>query len=163
MTEALRHDQAGFVSRTVAYVVDASLVSVVAAGAVIFVELVGSVIGAQVRDVALAVLSAVALPTTFALYCTVFWGLAGRTPGMALLGIRVVSTRGRPVSWLSSLIRALVLAYFPIGALWSLVDRRRQAVHDKLARTLVVRIVVESAAPGARGRPQVTRLGSDAG
>jgi uncharacterized RDD family membrane protein YckC len=32
-----------------------------------------------------------------------------------------------------------VLACFPIGALWLLVDRRRQALHDKIARTVVVR------------------------
>jgi uncharacterized RDD family membrane protein YckC len=43
-----------------------------------------------------------------------------------------------------------VLAYFPIGALWCLVDRRHQAIHDKLARTAVVRTAPP---PRRTGRP----------
>jgi uncharacterized RDD family membrane protein YckC len=72
-------------------------------------------------------------------YCAVFWLLAGRTPGMALLGLRVVRTDGRPVRWFGVLLRGVLLAYFPVGALWLVVDRRHQAVHDKVARTLVIR------------------------
>jgi len=63
----------------------------------------------------------------------------GITPGMAVLGLRVVPTRPRRLSWPAAVLRALVLAYFPIGALWALVDRRHQAIHDKVARTTVVR------------------------
>ncbi len=90
------------------------------------------------------------LPALLVSYDVVFWGLTGRTPGMALLGVRVTSTAGRPVSWTAALIRAVVLAYFPIGSLWSIVDRRHQAVHDKLARTVVVRTVDLPAARGAQ-------------
>ena len=35
------------------------------------------------------------LPAMFALYNALFWALAGRTPGMAVLGLRVVGTRRR--------------------------------------------------------------------
>jgi uncharacterized RDD family membrane protein YckC len=113
--------------------------------------LIASVIGTRAHDLVRVAGSAylLVLPMLFAFYCTVFWALAGRTPGMAVLGVRVVTTRGdaRP-SWLSALVRAVILAYFPLGAAWALVDRRRQAVHDKVARTVVVRVA--SALPPAR-------------
>jgi uncharacterized RDD family membrane protein YckC len=145
---------AGFVSRTLAFLVDAVIVTVAVFGAEIGVVLVASVFGAQARDLAHAIVPVflIALPGVLILYSTAFWALAGRTPGMALLGIRVVRTDGGPVRWGASLIRALVLVCFPVGALWSLVDRRHQAVHDKLARTAVVWVAARSA-----GRLQVVR------
>jgi uncharacterized RDD family membrane protein YckC len=132
---------AGSVSRSIAYVVDALIVSILAIGAVTAVTLVAAAVGAQARDLAHAVVSVsvVLLPSLLALYMALFWILAGRTPAMALLGLRVVRSDGGPVGWFSALVRAAVLAYFPIGALWLLVDRRHQGIHDKLARTVVVR------------------------
>lgn len=62
---------------------------------------------------------------------TIAYGL----DAMAVLGVRVVATSGHRPSWLAALVRAVVLVYFPLGATWALVDRRHQAVHDKLART----------------------------
>lgn len=132
---------AGVVSRTIAYVLDTLIVSVASAGTAVGMSLIASVVGTEARDAARALTATylVVLPMVFALYCTVFWGLTGRTPGMALVGIRVVGMSRGPVRWISALGRGLLLAYFPIGSLWLLVDRRHQAIHDKLARTLVVR------------------------
>ena len=146
-----RREYAGFVSRTWAFLADAAVVALVAFGAVAVVALVTLVVGAQGRHLArtMASVLAVALPALLAVYAGAFWALAGRTPGMALLGLRVVSTAGRPARWLSCAIRAVVLAYFPIGALWCLVDRRHQAIHDKLARTAVVRTVPASPMPAS--------------
>jgi len=132
---------AGIVSRTVAYVVDALTVSIVSAGTATGMSLIASVVGSDARDLARTLTAAylVALPAVFALYCTVFWGLTGRTPGMALAGVRVVNrSRGR-VRWIAALARGILLAYFPIGSLWMLVDRRHRAIHDLIARTLVIR------------------------
>jgi uncharacterized RDD family membrane protein YckC len=136
-----RREYAGVVSRAGAFLADAALVAFVAFGGVAVVALVTLVVGAQGRDLArtMASVLVVALPALLAAYAAVFWALTGRTPGMALLGLRVVSTAGRRPRWLPCVIRAVVLAYFPIGALWCLVDRRHQAIHDKLARTTVVR------------------------
>jgi uncharacterized RDD family membrane protein YckC len=110
-------------------------------GAVLALMSVGLV--AEPRDLVRAVLPFLVLltPAFLAVYSLLFWALAGRTPGMALLGVRVVRVNGRPVGWVSSVIRAMLLAYLPIGAVWSVVDRRRQGVHDKLARTTVIRVV----------------------
>jgi uncharacterized RDD family membrane protein YckC len=121
---------------------DAFVVVVLCTGVIVAAAVISSVLGARLHDVTIAVASVglVVLPALSAAYCAVFWALAGRTPGMALLGLRVVATRRRRLSWPAALLRALVLTYFPIGAVWALVDRRQQAVHDKVARTVVVRV-----------------------
>ncbi|AEV84867.1 hypothetical protein ACWT_3843 [Actinoplanes sp. SE50] len=132
---------AGLVSRTLAYLIDTVAVAALTGAGVIALGVVASVVGSEARDLARFVLSSylVFLPTLLALYCALFWGLAGRTPGMALLGVRVVRADGAPVRWPAALVRALLLAYFPIGALWLIVDRRHQGLPDKIAMTAVVR------------------------
>lgn len=133
---------AGIVSRGAAYLVDVVIVLAVALASTATVALVTAITGFRARLSVAAALAA--LPVLFGGYGFLFWGLAGRTPGMALLGIRVVSGTGGPVGWPSAAVRALVLAAFPAGALWCLVDPRRRAVHDILARTLVVHTTVEA-------------------
>ncbi|MFF5078014.1 RDD family protein [Actinoplanes sp. NPDC000266] len=133
---------AGPVSRLIAYFIDALLVTGFGAATVAVLAMVGEVAGILVREMQSLVAGAFALvlPAVFAVYCAVFWLLAGRTPGMALLGLRVVTAGGRPIGWFAALVRGLVLGYFPIGAAWMLVDRRHQAIHDKIARTAVLRL-----------------------
>lgn len=66
----------------------------------------------------------------------------GRTPGKKLLGVRVLATATlRPPAFGAALRRWLVYAFLGVpGSLWCLVDRpRRQAWHDKAARTYVAR------------------------
>ncbi|HEX8347990.1 MAG TPA: RDD family protein [Actinoplanes sp.] len=149
-TPALR-PYAGPVSRAIAYLLDILVVAVLVTGGAAVVDLIARFLGARWHELAGAVTSAflVALPALLAAYCALFWALAGRTPGMAMLGLRVVAIRSERLSWPAALLRALVLAYFPIGATWALVDRRRQAVHDKVAGTAVVR------APSSRRPPSV--------
>jgi uncharacterized RDD family membrane protein YckC len=132
---------AGLVSRFFAYVLDALIVSVVSGAGAITLGLVASVIGDQARELARTIIATyvVSLPVLFAVYCAVFWLLAGRTPGMAALALRVVTVSGRPLRWYASVVRALLLAFFPIGALWLLANRRHRAVHDMIARTSVIR------------------------
>ncbi|MFC4068746.1 RDD family protein [Actinoplanes subglobosus] len=132
---------AGLVSRSAAYVLDGLIVAVVAGVATLTFALVASVLGSEGRELARIVLSTyvVFLPTFMALYCAGFWILAGRTPGQLVFGLRVVNRDGRPPRLIAGLIRALLLAYLPVVALWLLFDRRHQGLHDKLARTTVVR------------------------
>ncbi|BFU43229.1 RDD family protein [Krasilnikovia sp. MM14-A1004] len=133
---------AGPVSRAIAYVLDLMLVATVFTGGVLITILLGAVVSPTDPDVLRLTAGAyvLLLPPTLALYDTVFWALAGRTPGMALLGVRVVTISGRRLTWIAALIRGVVLAYFPIGAAWIPVDSRHQGIHDKLARTAVVRM-----------------------
>jgi hypothetical protein len=74
----------------------------------------------------------------------------GGTPGKLLLGLRVRSAQGKRLSvgqvvrrWLAFQVIAQVsffgLVYSLFDALWPLRDARRQCLHDKFARTIVVR------------------------
>lgn len=71
-------------------------------------------------------------------YPAVCWALSGRTVGAAVMGLRVVSRRGRAVSFPLALLRAAICVFFAVGLLWVAVDRRRRSVADVLVRTRVV-------------------------
>jgi uncharacterized RDD family membrane protein YckC len=121
-------------------------------GLIVAVILTGLVAGGAVHidmtsvDAIPAALLGVALVVGF-LYETTFIALRGQTPGKMLLRVRVVRVEdGRVPGWRRAFIRWVVPILFsivPFGALvaylWLLWDRRRQGLHDKAARTLVVR------------------------
>ncbi len=76
---------------------------------------------------------------------TYFWfsqALTGRTISQALVGIKVISSDGEPLSPGAAAIRTIVLPFsfllFGVGALMALVDRRRRALQDVVARSSVV-------------------------
>ena len=76
-------------------------------------------------------------------YSALFHALGGRTPGKRLFGIRLVDRSGRaPTLWRCVLRAGLSLLSFGLlllGFLYAGFDRRRQALHDKLTATFVVR------------------------
>jgi hypothetical protein len=79
-----------------------------------------------------------------ALYFTVFlswWN--GFTPGKRLLGLRVVRLDGSPITWWTALERyggyAAGFATGLLGFIQVYWDPNRQATHDKLAGTVVIR------------------------
>jgi uncharacterized RDD family membrane protein YckC len=76
------------------------------------------------------------------IYFSYQWSSAGKTIGMALLGIRVVKTDGTPIGPHEGIIRTLALPLsfllFGLGFLGILTNRRRYALHDRLAGTAVV-------------------------
>jgi uncharacterized RDD family membrane protein YckC len=76
-----------------------------------------------------------------AAYFSAFWANTGQTPGMRLMGVRVLAPSGEPPSVKRSLVRVvgLMLAIIPLGAgfLPALVDARRRALPDYLAGTTV--------------------------
>ena len=78
------------------------------------------------------------------IYLTLFlalWG--GRTPGKRLLGLRVVRLNGQPLGLFMSLERAggyaagLATGLLGFAQVWW--DPNRQAIHDKIAETVVIR------------------------
>lgn len=88
------------------------------------------------------------------LYFTVFVALwDGRTPGKKLLGARVVTLDGEPLGWWDAFGRfggyAAGLATGMLGYLQIAWDPNRQALHDKVAGTVVIR----TRGPGERYRP----------
>jgi uncharacterized RDD family membrane protein YckC len=76
-------------------------------------------------------------------YSWVFAVLGGRTPGLALAGLRLESVRGGALSVREALLRAALsvpsAALGLAGFALALLDPRRQTLHDKLCGTLVVR------------------------
>jgi uncharacterized RDD family membrane protein YckC len=76
------------------------------------------------------------------IYHIFFLATAGRTPGKAFMGLRVLTTGGNRVSFVRAVLRLVgyVLSALPIfaGFVLVLLDDRRQCFHDKLAGTYVV-------------------------
>jgi uncharacterized RDD family membrane protein YckC len=78
------------------------------------------------------------------IYYVGFWTWKGTTVGGIICRLRVVRTTGEPLQFGESLIRGLTgilsLAAFGLGALWILFDEERQAWHDRVAGTYVVKV-----------------------
>jgi uncharacterized RDD family membrane protein YckC len=72
------------------------------------------------------------------LYLGFAWATTGRSYGGHLLGLRVVSRRGRRLSGPAALVRALLCALVPIGLLWCAVSRTSASLQDLALRTRVV-------------------------
>jgi uncharacterized RDD family membrane protein YckC len=73
-----------------------------------------------------------------------FWTWKGTTVGGIICQLRVVRVDGTPVRFIDALVRGLSsifsLAVAGIGCLWILRDPERQAWHDRIAGTYVVRV-----------------------
>jgi uncharacterized RDD family membrane protein YckC len=133
---------AGIATRALALAVDVAIAHVIvfAGGAVL--ALVGSLVGDLQLDTFGRVLAAVAWTAVVATYFIVFWTTAGRTPGMRLMGLRILDPQGGHPGVVRATVRlvGLVLAIIPLfaGFLPVLIDDRRRALQDFLASTVVV-------------------------
>lgn len=134
---------AGAVSRLVAFAADVGaswgLFTLGAAALAFSVQLVtGTAFALRSHQLA-SLISAVVWEF---LYFAYQWGLSGRTLGMAVLGIRVVSTDGSAIGPRQAVIRTLSFplsfVLFGLGFLGILINRDRHAWHDRIARTAVV-------------------------
>ncbi|MFA9410873.1 MAG: RDD family protein [Deltaproteobacteria bacterium] len=134
---------AGPLSRLLAYLVD-SFVVFTGAGLIttIIVGSINVVLEANLQwDWRAGVLGFVAFSVWFFVY---FWAgvaISGRTPGMSVLGIKVVEKEGTPVRPRHAAIRALVMPISiatVVGVLGIVFDARQRALHDVAAKTAVV-------------------------
>lgn len=89
------------------------------------------------------VLAMLLLLAWWPLYFVGCWASGGRTLGYRVVGLRLVRIDGLPPTLGTCLIRFIgaicSLTPLPLGYLWMVCDRNRQAWHDKLADTMVVR------------------------
>ena len=108
------------------------------------------------RRVAAYVLDAVLFFVTLIVGYIIWLGFSmrhGQTPGKQLLGIRVIRADGTASTWGWTFVREIVVKGLIIGlgvdsityglgtlfdGLWAFWDRDRQAIHDKIVKTLVV-------------------------
>jgi len=76
-------------------------------------------------------------------YFAGMWTWRGTTIGGIVLNLRVVRYDGQPMSFAVALVRSLMSAFsvivFFLGFLWIAFTEERQAWHDKIAGTIVVR------------------------
>ena len=134
---------AGFVSRLVAFSIDAVLlVMLVAAGSWIAVQIERIFETFLPRDLSLGRAYVFAVPLIIGVYYVGLWALTGATVGKWLLGLRIVGPDGTPPTIGRSLIRfigyGLSAIVFFLGYIWVLFDDERRAWHDELAGTWVV-------------------------
>ncbi len=144
-------------TRVGAFLLDQLLIAGVAFVAALAAAIaVGDVDG----DTARIVVYAVAIPVGF-LYAPLLMARSGarngQTLGKQLVGIRVVRLDGAPVTFGTGVMRTIVgqqlliavtfYLYAVIDYLWPLRDPQNQALHDKIAKTLVLRTTAPPAAP----------------
>ncbi len=88
------------------------------------------------------VVSAVILAIWLLVYFAYPLAIGGRTLGMAVVGLQVVTKDGGDIGGKHAVIRTLVLpfsvAFVGIGVLIMLINRDRRALHDLIAGTAVV-------------------------
>lgn len=79
-----------------------------------------------------------------AIYGAVMWKLKSTTLGGMVCHLKVVRLDGREMDWSTAAVRALgcFLSVAPagLGFFWIAIDKGRQAWHDKIAGTIVVRV-----------------------
>lgn len=77
-------------------------------------------------------------------YFVAMWTWKGTTLGSLVFGLKVIRTDGRPVNFAVALVRSLASIFSGLvlflGFLWVAWDRDKQAWHDKIAGTIVVRM-----------------------
>ena len=77
-------------------------------------------------------------------YLVAFWVWMGRTPGQALLRLRVVRVDGSPLSPGRAVVRyvGMLIAFFLMGVPFLFIgaDQLKQGIHDKMAGTFVIRV-----------------------
>jgi uncharacterized RDD family membrane protein YckC len=133
---------AGLATRGAALVIDVVVVNglvIVGAG---LLGLVSSLVGDLGPDTLVTALAATAWALVEAAYFVFFWTATGQTPGMRVLRLRVVGHDGEPPGVARSFVR-LVGGILAIVALFAgfvpvLFDRRRRALQDYLAGTVVL-------------------------
>ena len=140
--EARRYQsqRAGVVSRMAAAIIDALVVGVIAL--IGYATIVGLTFMVSPQTFSFPemswLLNLTAMLALAVIYLTIAWAISGRTYGNLVMGLRVVSSRGRPLRPLRALVRAVACTLFPIGLLWCAVNADKRSLQDLLLRTFVV-------------------------
>ena len=148
---AARIPYAGFATRAVGLVIDVALIQVIVAGTAATLSLVASLVGELRPTWLVGIFVAIGWTLAVGGYMVLFWSVAGQTPGMRVMGVRVVDASGTPPGAGRSIVRffGLLLAIVPcfLGFLPVLIDDRRRGIQDMLAGTVV--LYADTAEPAA--------------
>jgi len=140
---SLQGHYAGIATRLAAFLIDVLVAATLfTIGGRIVEYVLSALLGRTVLLSNAPVLSAVVVPLWFLLYFAYPVAISGKTTGMALVGLEVVTKDGRDVDGRRALIRTIFLplsvAFVGIGALIIVLNRERRALHDLIAGTAVV-------------------------
>jgi uncharacterized RDD family membrane protein YckC len=133
---------AGVATRALALAIDAMVAQAIVFGVGAVFALVGSLVGDVNLDATGKLLAGLAWLAMECAYFVLFWASAGQTPGMRVMGVRLTTYDGDYPSVARSLVRfvglALAIVLLFLGFVPALVDARRRALQDFLARTVVL-------------------------
>lgn len=147
--KTLQGHYAGFITRFFAFVIDIFIIVAVTTISALVFALIISFFGLTPGENSTSSLQTfllwLALTINLVLYFgyfIFFWMTSGQTPGKGLMGIRVISMDGRPLTFFQAVVRLIgywisALAFF-LGFLWITIDDQRQGWHDTMARTYVI-------------------------
>ncbi len=151
-------EPAGFMSRAAALIFDAVLVTSAAAAAGYLITSTLQALRPGILGHFLPVLPAGLGGFLFVLYFLFSWAALGRTVGMGVMGLKVLTLDGRRVSFWRAVLRyigyLLSTAFIFLGFLWVMIDDRRLGWLDHIARTKVVRVALPT--PRDAGDPLET-------
>lgn len=134
---------AGLGWRTGAFAIDLLTIWVVLV--VLSVAFIGDALVGDPEDPAVQETLGEFVVVSWAVQALFYWvcNAIGWSPGKRVLGLRIVTSEGRPPGVMRGFARTvgMLLSFLALGLghLWAFWDRRRQCWHDKLAGTYVVR------------------------
>ena len=107
---------AGAATRAVALAIDVAIAQVIVFAGGAILALVGSLVGGVHLDTLGKLLAAAAWVAVVGTYFVLFWSTAGQTPGMRLMGLRVMTPNGEHPGVARSVVRliGLGLAILPL-------------------------------------------------
>jgi uncharacterized RDD family membrane protein YckC len=154
---------AGIATRAVALGVDVVIsegIFILGAG---LLGLVASLVGEVRPQWLVPILAAAAWVLVVGGYFVGFWSVAGQTPGMRLMRLRVVARDGEPPHAVRSIVRliGLGLSIVPLflGFVPVLIDDRRRGLADFLAGTFV--LYADRAVGAEELEPEVSLVAGD--
>jgi len=141
--------RAGFWIRLIAFAIDLFCISVIESAFSWTIRL-GTITGARLLEMSPETMHDVRqFLTTFtgvvivALYFIYFHGMFGQTPGKRLLHLKVIRTDGSPLGFTKAAERffGYILSFLPlyVGFLLIAFNRKKQGLHDLIARTYVIK------------------------
>ncbi|HPM78147.1 MAG TPA: RDD family protein [bacterium] len=135
----------GLIRRSIAALIDMTLLLLALGVFLVIGRLVTGSQGGSARDLVLAL----GLPFYIlfvllaAAYVTYVHGTYGQTLGQRLLRVRVLTTHGEELTYLTAFFRfvaaCFAVGFLGMGVVWIGLDPNKQGWHDKLARTVVIR------------------------
>jgi uncharacterized RDD family membrane protein YckC len=140
--EELETNQAGLVTRLVAAGIDLGLLFVLySIASSVFASVISYASGGRLSLAGVIVLSTLGFFIACGIFVT-FWALAGQTPGMRILSIRLVHEGSPHITFRVATRRvfALIVALLPLGIGYFAIarDPSRRGWHDRMVKTEVI-------------------------